>query len=134
MAGREMTTFKALQKPFGGPPASRLQAVSLDGKVPKEFWNSLENRRLYVRWLGQRLGLTQIAERSGAEYVCRRTLGRPAWSDYSEPPLHASWWNGAIEFGLAAKGRISAHEARPAMTMEGCGTDTTTRTTLKEPP
>jgi hypothetical protein len=56
MAERKMTQSQALQDSFDGRPVSRLQAVWLDGKVPKGFWNSLENRRLYVRWLGQRLG------------------------------------------------------------------------------
>lgn len=38
------------------PLALRLQAVWLDGPVPNGFWTRLENRRLYFRWLGHKLG------------------------------------------------------------------------------
>lgn len=46
-------------KRFGGPSVSRLQAIWLDGKVPAGYWHRLANRRLYVRWLGQRLGFSK---------------------------------------------------------------------------
>jgi hypothetical protein len=41
---------------FGGPPVRNHEAVWLEGRVPTGYWDVLENRRLYVCWLGQRLG------------------------------------------------------------------------------
>ncbi len=38
------------------PLALRLQAVWLDGPVPNGYWHRSANRRLYVRWLGHKLG------------------------------------------------------------------------------
>jgi hypothetical protein len=38
------------------PPVRRIEAVWLDGAVPNGYWDRVEHRRLYVRWLGQKLG------------------------------------------------------------------------------
>ena len=38
------------------PPVRRYEAIWLDGPVPSGYWDRLEHRRLYVRWLGQKLG------------------------------------------------------------------------------
>jgi len=35
----------------------RHEAIWLDGRVPNGFWDQPKHRRLYLRWLGQRLGL-----------------------------------------------------------------------------
>ncbi len=56
MTQQKTTTANALHEHFGGPPVSQLQAIWLDGHVPKGYWDSLEHQRLYVRWLGQKLG------------------------------------------------------------------------------
>ena len=37
-------------------PVSRLEAVWLEGTVPRGYWDRVEHRRLYVRWLGEKLG------------------------------------------------------------------------------
>ena len=44
------------------PLALRLQAVWLDGNVPSGYWHRLENRRLYVRWLGHKLGFRKLED------------------------------------------------------------------------
>jgi len=41
------------------PLALRLQAIWLDGPVPNGYWHRLENRRLYLRWLGHKLGFSK---------------------------------------------------------------------------
>ncbi len=56
MAQQKTTTTNVFQKHFDDPPVSRLQPIWLDRNVPVGYWDRLENRRLYVRWLGQRLG------------------------------------------------------------------------------
>ena len=38
------------------PPVQSHEAIWLEGPVPSRYWDHLENRRLYVRWLGQKLG------------------------------------------------------------------------------
>jgi hypothetical protein len=38
------------------PPEQCYEAIWLDGPVPSGYWDHLENRRLYVRWLGQKIG------------------------------------------------------------------------------
>ncbi len=40
----------------------RSEAVWLDGKVPAGFWDHPENRKLYMRWLGQRLGFRKVED------------------------------------------------------------------------
>ena len=37
------------------PPVRRFEAVWLDGPVPSGYWDRVAHRRLYVRWLGQKL-------------------------------------------------------------------------------
>ncbi len=38
------------------PPVPRFQAIWLEGPVPSRYWEDSQNRRRYMRWLGQRLG------------------------------------------------------------------------------
>lgn len=51
-----LKTGNAGKKPRGEPRVLRAQAVWLKGRVPLGFWQNPENRRLYLRWLGQTLG------------------------------------------------------------------------------
>ena len=46
----------ARTKPPKDPPVRRHEAIWLDGRVPNGYWHRVQNRRLYVRWLGQQLG------------------------------------------------------------------------------
>lgn len=46
----------AAKKAFHVPHVPRHEAIWLDGRVPSGYWDRLENRRRYVRWLGQKLG------------------------------------------------------------------------------
>jgi hypothetical protein len=46
-------------KQFNDPPVRRRKAIWLDGRVPNGYWGRVENRRLYVRWLGQKLGFSK---------------------------------------------------------------------------
>jgi hypothetical protein len=43
-------------KKSNDPPVRCYEALWLDGPVPSGYWDHLKNRRLYVRWLGQKLG------------------------------------------------------------------------------
>lgn len=42
--------------PDAGLAVERHQAIWLDGRVPNGYWDRPAHRRLYLRWLGQRLG------------------------------------------------------------------------------
>jgi hypothetical protein len=39
---------------------SRAEAIWLDGPVPAGFWSYAENQKLYLLWLGQKLGFRQL--------------------------------------------------------------------------
>ena len=52
-----LTPKKQVRKrAFGGPLVRQHEAVWVNGRVPSGYWDLVENRRLYVRWLGQQLG------------------------------------------------------------------------------
>ena len=42
------------------PRVERYEAIWLDGRVPNGYWDQFKNRRLYLRWLGQRLGFRKM--------------------------------------------------------------------------
>ena len=58
-SARELKTRGVRRKLSDEPPVTRLQAIWLDGPVPSGYWRRLEHRRLYVRWLGQKLGFSK---------------------------------------------------------------------------
>jgi hypothetical protein len=44
------------------PPVRRHEAVWLDGPVPAGYWQTLTNRRRYLRWLGDKLGYRKLED------------------------------------------------------------------------
>ena len=44
------------------PPVPRFRAIWLEGPVPSGYWQDSQNRRRYMRWLGQRLGYRKVED------------------------------------------------------------------------
>ena len=42
------------------PAVPQYQAIWLEGPVPSRYWQDLQNRRRYMRWLGQQLGYRKV--------------------------------------------------------------------------
>jgi len=72
---------------FPGPPVPRSRAVWLDGPVPKGYWNRLENRRLYMRWLGRKLGFRKIED--------WYRITTDAFKQHSGETLLNNYWGGS---------------------------------------
>jgi len=73
-----------------GPAVKDKDAIWLHGQVPRGYWDNLENRKKYMRWLGHKLGYTYLTDWyqiSTAEFLKFRGGG-----------VFANYWNSsAIE-------------------------------------
>lgn len=71
-------------KSWPGRSVPKLEAIWLDGPVPKRYWHDAENRLRYIHWLGQRLGYRtlddwyKVTVRDAPRTLWREAKRRPA--------------------------------------------------------